>query len=95
MANFKFDGKVIHISGDISISESNTLYTFLSNLPVAGDEITVNLARAEIWDSSTAQIFVAWTKSSKRKIAWKNIPPEMKNDLRLMGLSSLFKEEEK
>ncbi len=95
MANFKFDGKTIHVSGDLSISESHTLYNFLSNLPLAGDEITVNLSRAEVWDSSTAQILISWTKSLKRKINWKNIPPDMKNDLRLMGLAGLFKEEER
>ncbi|HDT11808.1 MAG TPA: STAS domain-containing protein [bacterium] len=95
MANFQFDGNVIHISGDISINESRSLYNFLSNLPVTGDEIKVNLSGAELWDSSTMQIFISWTKSSARKIVWKNISPEMKSDLKLMGLFSLFKEDEK
>jgi len=95
MANFKFDGNIIYISGDISINESQSLYNFLLNLPVADKEIIVNLSRVDIWDSSTAQIFLAWTKSSKRKILWKNIPGEMKKDLKIMGLSGLLKEEEK
>ncbi len=95
MAKFKFDGNVIHISGDISINESKSLYNFLSNLPVKGEEIKVNLSGAELWDSSTMQIFISWTKSSAEKITWNNIPPEMKSDLKLMGLFSLFKEEEK
>lgn len=95
MANFKFDGDIIHISGDISINESNSLYNFLSNLPVTGENIKVNLSGAELWDSSTMQIFVSWAKSTERKIVWKNIPSEMKSDLKLAGLFSLFKEDEK
>ena len=95
MANFKFDGNLINISGDISISESHSLYNFLSNLPVSGEDISVDLSMAEMWDSSTAQILIAWTKSLKRKVVWKNIPKAMKRDLKLMGLAGLFKEEEK
>lgn len=95
MANYKIDGSIIHISGDISINDGNSLYNFFKELPFSRKKITVNLKRAESWDMSTLQIFISWMKSSNAEITWKNIPEEMSNDLRLTGLSNLFKEVKK
>lgn len=92
MANYKIDGSTIHISGDISINDGKSLYNFFKDLPFSRKKITVNLKRADSWDMSTIQIFISWMKSSDMEITWKNIPKELKNDLRLTGLSSLFKE---
>lgn len=91
MANFKIDGTKIHISGDISINDGESLFNFLKNLPFFKEEITVDLKRAETWDTSSVQTFVSWMKSSEMLIKWKNMPVEMTEDIKLMGLSSLFK----
>jgi anti-anti-sigma regulatory factor len=95
MANYKIDGNVIHISGDISINDGKSLYNFFKDLPFSRKNITVNLKRADSWDMSTIQIFISWMKSSNMEITWKNIPQELKKDLKLTGLSSLFKEVKK
>jgi len=95
MANYKIDGSTIHISGDISINDGESLYNFLKELPFSSKKVKVNLKRAESWDMSTLQIFISWMKSSDMEIVWKNIPKEMKNDLKLTGLANLFKEVEK
>lgn len=95
MANYKIDGNVIHISGDISINDGKSLYNFFKDLPFSRKNITVNLKRADSWDMSTIQIFISWMKSSNMEITWKNIPQDLKKDLKLTGLSSLFKEVKK
>ena len=95
MANYKIDGNTIHISGDISINDGESLYNFFKDLPFSSKKVIVNLKRADSWDMSTIQIFISWMKSSEMETVWKNIPKEMKNDLRLTGLASLFKEVKK
>ncbi len=96
MANFKFDRNTVYISGDISIKESSSLYNFLTGLPVSSnDRVEINLSGTEVWDSSTIQIFLSFMKNSKKKIVWKNIPEEMKRDIKLTGLLNLFKGDEK
>lgn len=95
MANYKIDGNTVHISGDISINDGKSLYNFFKDLPFSSKKVTVNLKSADSWDMSTIQIFISWMKSSEMEVSWKNIPEEMKNDLRLTGLSSLFKEVKK
>jgi len=91
MANFKIDGTHIHIGGDISISEGESLYTFLKDLPFFKKEVTVDMKRVEMWDTSSIQTFISWMKSTEMTVIWKNIPEEMVHDLKIMGLSSLFK----
>jgi ABC-type transporter Mla MlaB component len=95
MANYKIDGNSLHISGDISINDGESLYHFLKDLPFSSKSVNVNLKRAESWDTSTLQLFISWIKSSEMEIFWKNIPEEMKKDLKLTGLSGLFKEVKK
>ena len=91
MANFKIDGTTVHIYGDISIGEGESLYNFLKDLPLFKNELTVDLKRVESWDTSSFQTFISWMKSTEMAVKWKNIPQEMSADLKIMGLSSLFK----
>lgn len=91
MANYKIDGTVVHISGDISISEGESLYNFLKDLPFFKNEVAVDLKRVDSWDTSSFQIFISWMKSTKMSVKWKNIPEEMTSDLKTTGLSALFK----
>ena len=95
MANYKIDDNTLHVSGDISINSGESLYHFLKDLPFLRKKVIVNLKRAETWDTSTIQTFISWMKSSDMKISWKHFPKEMEKDLKLMGLSSLFKEVKK
>lgn len=91
MASFKIDGKTVFVSGDLSINEGESLYNFLRELPFSSEEISVDLKRAGSWDTSSIQTFISWMKSTEMKITWKNIPGELMNDLKLLGLSSNFK----
>jgi ABC-type transporter Mla MlaB component len=91
MANFKIDGNTVYISGDISISEGESLYNFLRGMPFFKEEVTVDMKRVESWDTSSFQTFISWIKSTKMSVKWKNIPEEMSKDLKITGLSTLFK----
>ncbi|HSW60187.1 MAG TPA: STAS domain-containing protein [bacterium] len=91
MANFKIDGTAVYISGDISISEGESLYNFLRGMPFFKEEVTVDMKRVESWDTSSFQTFISWMKSTEMSVKWKNIPEEMSQDLKITGLSTLFK----
>jgi ABC-type transporter Mla MlaB component len=91
MANFKIDGNIVYISGDISISEGESLYNFLRGMPFFKEEVTVDMKRVESWDTSSFQTFISWMKSTKMSVKWKNIPEGMLQDLKITGLSTLFK----
>ncbi len=91
MATFKSDGNRIIISGDITVSSGNALLTFLRSITPGSEPLTFDLKSTEKWDSSAIQMFMSFMNTHKpRKILWKNIPPVMQEDIKLLGITSLF-----
>ncbi len=96
MANFNVDGNVFYLSGDLSIASSESLFNFFREITLDKTEISVDLKAVESWDTSTIQIFIALMKTMKKNnisVIWKNVPQEMLEDIKLMGLSKLFEGE--
>ncbi|MGI6394414.1 MAG: hypothetical protein ACOX2F_06760 [bacterium] len=91
MVNFKIDENVIYISGDISISEGESLYNFLRGIPAFKEGTVVDMKRVESWDTSSFQTFISWMKSTETATTWRNIPEEMFQDLKITGLSTFFR----
>lgn len=91
MANFRLSGDTAFIGGDLTVNAGAPLQTFLRNLLSARTSVTVDLRGAEVWDSSTFQLFLSWLKSrSEGTVVWRNMPRDMAGDLRIMGLAKLF-----
>lgn len=91
MSTFKIDGKTVFISGDLSINEGESLFNFFKDFPFSSENISIDLTRADSWDTSSVQTFISWMKTTEMEITWKNIPKELMDDLKLMGLASYFK----
>ncbi len=91
MANFRLSGNTAFIGGDLTVNSGAPLQTFLRNLLAGRTDITIDLRGAEVWDSSTIQMFLSWLKSrSEGTVIWRNMPRDMAGDLRIMGLAKLF-----
>lgn len=92
MANFRLSGDTAFIGGDLTVNAGAPLQTFLRNLLASGRrDLTVDLRGAEVWDSSTIQLFLSWLKSrSEGTVMWRNMPRDLAGDLRIMGLAKLF-----
>ncbi len=92
MANFRLSGDTAFIGGDLTVNAGSALQTFLRNLLSATrTKVTIDLRGADVWDSSTVQLFLSWMKSrSEGTVTWRNMPRDMVGDLRIMGLAKLF-----
>jgi len=92
MANFKIEGGNIQIGGDITLICGEALLNFLRNTNHSLDTMNVDLKSVSRWDSSAVQLFVSWLKTLRgsTQVSWRNVPEEMAEDIRLMGLSNLF-----
>ncbi|HOW52682.1 MAG TPA: STAS domain-containing protein [bacterium] len=91
MANFRLSGDTAFIGGDLTVNSGAAIQTFLRNLQVRQNDLTIDLRGAEVWDSATIQLFLSWIRSRQGgAVVWRNMPRDMAGDLRIMGLAKLF-----
>lgn len=94
MANFRLSGNKAFIGGDLTVGSAGALKNFLLTLShTKHKEIIVDLNGIERWDSSAIQLFVSWLKGNPSlPVTWRNMPPDLVADIRLIGLAKLFNE---
>ncbi len=92
MANFRLSGDKAFIGGDLTVGSATALKNFLLTLSSARrKEIVIDLRGIETWDSSALQLFLAWMKGNPdMTVAWRNMPSEFIEDLRITGLANFF-----
>jgi len=92
MANFRLSGDKAFIGGDLTVGSAAALKNFLLTVSrTPRREVSVDLRGVENWDSAAIQIFLSWMKGSKdTAIVWRNMPPDLVEDLRVTGLANLF-----
>lgn len=93
MANFRLSRDIAFLGGDLTVNAAEALHNFLLTLQANQGRLTVDLRGAEAWDSSSLQLLFAFIKSRPpRTVVWRNMPPEMAADIRLMGFGNLLNE---
>ncbi len=94
MGNYSFKDNVVYLGGDVSINSGDELLDFLRRVSPDSNSITVDLKNVESWDSTSLQMLISFKKSiGNVKVRWKDFPRLMFDDIKLMGLSSIFSED--
>lgn len=93
MVSFRIDENILHIIGDISI-ESGTSFQHILQETNPKQLVIMDLSLVNKWDSSSIQLLIAYSKQIEaQESTFRAIPEKMKQDLALMGLTTLFVEE--
>ena len=93
MVSFRVDENILHIIGDISIGSGKSFQHILQETPFKHSPV-LDLSLVEKWDTSSIQLLIAYRKKYEdTPPLFKGIPEEMKHDLTLMGLTTLFVED--
>ena len=93
MVSFRIDENILHIIGDISISSGKSFQHILQETTFKQSPV-LDLSLVKKWDTSSIQLLIAYRKKYEQtSLHFRGIPEEMKHDLALMGLTTLFVED--
>ena len=93
MVSFRVDENILHIIGDISIGAGKSFQHILQETTFKHSSI-LDLSLVKKWDTSSIQLLIAYRrKYEQAPPQFQGIPEKMKHDLALMGLTTLFVED--
>ncbi|MCK5808435.1 anti-sigma factor antagonist [bacterium] len=93
MVSFRIDENILHIIGNIAIDAGNSFQHILQETHFKHAAI-LDLSLVDKWDSSSIQLLLAYRKKNEdNPPTFRGIPAQMKDDLALMGLTTLFVED--